>query len=162
MVIDDAKLSGYLGNHLMAAESGVRLFGAAEQTWKGTAFEPVLAGLHRDIVEDRNDLAALIGSLGYTLGTAKTALAWVGGQLSKAGPLNPLRMSKGMAGQFELEALQSAVHGKESLWTSLLALSQFDDRLDPKKLQRLKDRAGTQQDQLAEIMDRTISERFGT
>ncbi|MBG6184910.1 hypothetical protein IWX65_002888 [Arthrobacter sp. CAN_A214] len=161
MPIDDEKLSAYLGDHLLAAESGVRLFESVERTWKDTSYQSVFDELRRDIAADRDDLVALIRRLGYTPGKAKMGLTWVGAQLSKAGPLNPFHTSGGMAGQIELEALQAAVRGKEGLWTSLLALSRSFKRLDPKDLQRLKDRASGQQDQLAGIMDKTILERFG-
>lgn len=161
MDIDDAKLSGYLGDHLLAAQSGVQLFDAAQRTYKGTEFEPVFAGLHQDIAADRDDLAALMQRLGYKPGPTKSVLAWAGSLLSKAGPLNPLHKDEGVAGQLELEGLQAAVHGKESLWSTLLVLSRYDSRLDQSDLQRLKDRAGAQQDLLAGIMDKTIPERFG-
>ncbi|WP_026549509.1 hypothetical protein [Arthrobacter sp. Br18] len=160
MSIDDDRLSGYLGDHLLAAESGVRLFESAKRTWQDTEYRSDFDEIRRDVAADRDDLAALIRRLGYTPGRAKMALAWVGAQVSKAGPLNPLHRSDGRNGQLELEALQSAVHGKESLWTSLLALARNDDRLDPEDLQRLKDRARMQQDRIAGIMDRTIIGRF--
>ena len=87
-------------------------------------------------------------------------MGWVGAQVSKAGPLNLLRRNRGIAGQLELEALQSAVHGKESLWVSLLELSRSDDRIDAADMQRLTERAKTQQDQLAHVMLTTIRKRF--
>lgn len=158
--LDDDKLSGYLGDHLLAAESGVWLFESVKRTWRDTEYRPAFDELWRDVAADRDDLAALIRRLGYVPGKAKMAVAWVGAQLSKAGPLNPFHKSGSMVGQLELEALQSAVHGKESLWTSLLALSSADHRLDPEDLQRPKDRARKQQDQLADIMGKTITGRF--
>jgi len=160
MSIDDDKLSGYLGDHLLAAESGVQLFESAKRTWRDTEYRSEFDEIRRDVAADRDDLAALIKRLGYTPGRAKMTMAWLGAQVSKAGPLNPLHKSGGMGGQLELEALQSAVHGKESLWTSLLALSRDDDRFDTEDLHRLKERARRQQDQLAGIMGKTIAGRF--
>ncbi|MEG9250063.1 hypothetical protein V6S67_18390 [Arthrobacter sp. Soc17.1.1.1] len=161
-MINDDRLSAYLEDHLIAAESGVQLFISAERTWSNTPFKATFSGLRSDIAADREDLVKLVHQLGYSQGPVKAAVKWFGAQVSKAGPLNPLRKNRGIAGQLELEALQSAVHGKENLWVSLLELSRNDDRIRAAEMQRLKDRAKTQQDQLAHIMLTTITGRFSS
>lgn len=159
-MINNDRLSSYLENHLIAAESGVQLFISAEQTWGNTPFKGTFSGLRRDVAADRDDLVTLTRRLGSERGRVKAVVGWVGAQVSKAGPLNLLRRNRGIAGQLELEALQSAVHGKESLWVSLLELSRSDDRIDAADMQRLTERAKTQQDQLAHVMLTTIRKRF--
>lgn len=161
-MINDDRLSAYLEDHLIVAESGVQLFISTERTWSNTPFEATFSGLRSDVAADRDDLVELVRQLGYDRGRVKTAVGWFGAQISKAGPLNLLRRNRGIAGQLELEALQSAIHGKESLWVSLLELSRFDDRISAADVQRLKDRAKTQQDQLAHVMLTTITGRFST
>ncbi|MBG6218991.1 hypothetical protein IWX75_003479 [Arthrobacter sp. CAN_A6] len=64
MPLDDDKLAGYLGDHLLAAESGVRLFESVEHTWKETSYQSVFEELRRDIAADRDDLAGLMQRLG--------------------------------------------------------------------------------------------------
>ncbi|WP_196823439.1 hypothetical protein [Arthrobacter sp. CAN_A6] len=56
-------------------------------------------------------------------------MGWCPAQQSRSA--EPVPQKRWYGGQLELEALQAAVRGKEGLWTSLLALSRSDERLDP-------------------------------
>jgi hypothetical protein len=153
-------LEAYLNDHLAAATAGVRLFDAARATWRGTAHAGTLDDLRQQIAADRQEVAALIGALGLEPHKLKLAVAQVGAQVSKVNPLNPLRSRRAIAGQLELEVLQSAVRGKECLWETLLALAPAEPRLDAGRLRELRDLARRQQERIAAIMTATAPDRF--
>ncbi|MBE0011515.1 hypothetical protein [Arthrobacter sp. AET 35A] len=158
---DSSRLSAYLDDHLVAAASGVKLFSTAQESWRGTKHEQTFASLTHEIAADRKELAQIISSLGYTPSKVKMVIAQVGAQLSKVNPLNLRRSDKGSGAQLELEALQSAVRGKECMWETLDALTESGSTaLDSEQLRRLTDRARKQQEQLAHIMRETAPERF--
>lgn len=119
-----------------------------------------MGDLSRAIAADKHELERLIGRLGFKISPVKSVLAQAGAQMSRLSPLNPARSKNGMGGQLELEGLQSAVRGKESLWDTLLVLSEFDSRLDATELKRLRARAQDQQERLAGIMRETTPGRF--
>ncbi|WP_051427402.1 hypothetical protein [Arthrobacter sp. H20] len=158
---DSSRLSAYLDDHLLAAASGVKLFSTAQISWKGTEHEQTFASLTTEISADRDELAQIISSLGYTPGKVKMVIAQVVAQLSKINPLNLRRSDKGSGAQLELEALQSAVRGKECMWETLHALTEAGSTdLDAEQLQRLIDRARKQQEQLTYVMRESAPERF--
>lgn len=160
---DSSRLSAYLDDHLVAAASGVKLFAAAKDSWKNTAHEQVFVSLVRNVSSDRAELVEIVHSLGYEPGKMKMTVAQIGAQLSKVNPLNLRRSDQGSGAQLELEALQSAVRGKECLWETLLAVAEAGSTsLDPGQLHRLIDRAREQQQKLAQIMRDTAPERFLT
>ncbi|MHA7155832.1 hypothetical protein [Arthrobacter sp. TMN-50] len=160
---DSSRLSAYLDNHLVAAASGVKLFATAKASWAGTGHEQTFASLVKEISADREELVQIISSLGYTPSKVKMVIAQIGAQLSKVNPLNLRRSEKGSGAQLELEALQSAVRGKECMWETLEALTESGSTaLDGAQLRRLAERARTQQEQLAHVMRVTAHERFLT
>ncbi|MHA7276273.1 hypothetical protein [Arthrobacter sp. HLT1-21] len=160
---DSSRLSAYLDDHLVAAASGVKLFATAKGSWEGTEHEQTFASLVKEISADREELAQIVSSLGYTPSKVKMVIAQVGAQLTRINPLNLRRSDKGSGAQLELEALQSAVRGKECMWETLQALTETGSTaLDAEQLRRLTERARTQQQQLAHIMRVTAHERFLT
>jgi hypothetical protein len=158
--LDDDALSAYLDYHMLAAAGGVRLFEAAKHTWAGTGHGQVLAGLEQEIAADESEVKAISASLGYRRSRVKAALGWAASLVARLGPLNPLKVRHAPAGHLELEALQSALRGKECLWRTLLVLAEADRRLDAARLRRLLDSVGRQQDAVAGIMQQTAAERF--
>ena len=155
-------LSAYLDDHLLGAETGVRLFGAARRTWEGSGYEQTFADLESEISGERDELEQLIVTLGYRRSKVKKAMAMVGAAAGKLGPANPLSTGGGTTGQFELESLQSIVRAKECLWRTLLALSAHDHRFNPSRLQEMIEMAGRQQDAVAKVMVETAPARFLT
>lgn len=156
-------LSRYLDDHLLAATGGVRLFQAAQRSWRGTEHEKVFARLFDEISEDREELLRLIRSLGFSPNKAKMAFAQVSAQLGKVNPINPLRSDKGEGAQLELESLQSAIRGKECLWETLLTLARAGIALPPlttSQLESLLVRAQEQQRDVADVMRSTAEDRF--
>ncbi|WP_024476085.1 hypothetical protein [Arthrobacter sp. CAL618] len=158
---DSSRLSAYLDDHLVASASGVKLFSTAQESWRGTKHEQTFASLTKEISGERDELAQIISSLGYTPSKVKMVIAQVGAQLSKINPLNLRRSDKGSGAQLELEALQSIVRGKECMWETLGALTEAGStELDAEQLRHLADRARKQQEQLAHVMRETAPERF--
>ncbi len=158
---DSSRLSAYLDDHLVASASGVKLFSTAQESWRGTKHEQTFASLTKEISGERDELAQIISSLGYTPSKVKMVIAQVGAQLSKLNPLNLRRSDKGGGAQLELEALQSIVRGKECMWETLGALTEAGStELDAEQLRHLADRARKQQEQLAHVMRETAPERF--
>lgn len=155
-------LSAYLDDHLLGAETGVRLFGAARRTWEGSGYEQTFADLESEIAGERDELEQLIVTLGYRRSKVKKAMAMVGAAAGKLGPMNPMSTGGGTTGQFELEGLQSIVRAKECLWRTLLALSAHDHRFNPSRLREMIDMAGRQQDAVAKVMQETAPARFLT
>lgn len=153
-------LAAYLDDHLLGAETGVRLFTAAQRTWEGSPYEQTFADLTEEIAHERDELESLIHALGYTRSKVKAAAAAVGAATGKLGPLNPLSTSGGVTGQLELESLQSLVRMKESLWRTLLVLSATDHRFNTARLQELVEAARRQQEAVASVMERTATQRF--
>ena len=157
-----ASLSAYLDNHLLGAETGVRLFSAARRTWAGSAYEQTFADLEHEISGERDELEQLILTLGYRRSTFKYLLAMAGAAAGRLGPINPLSTGGGTSGQFELETLQSIVRAKECLWRTLLALAAHDHRFNASRLKDMLEMAGRQQDTIARIMEETAPARFLT
>lgn len=155
-------LSAYLDDHLLGAETGVRLFRAARRTWEGTAHEEVFDDLSEEISDERDELESLILALGYRRSRLKKGLAWAGALVGRAGPVNPLSTGGGTTAQLELEALQSLVRAKECLWRTLLVLSTHDHRFHAPRIRELIGQAQKQQDAVARVMEETAPGRFLT
>lgn len=159
---DDDVLSNYLHSHIVAAASGVRLFERAARVWKDSPHGTTLDRLRADVAADKAELESMAHQLGLSLPPSKRALAWTGSQLARVNPMNPLHSRGSVAGQLELEALETAVTGKSLLWETLLLLSADDSRLDPGRLERLRARAQDQLSRVDTILRATVPERFRT
>ncbi|MEH0111373.1 hypothetical protein V6N00_16815 [Tersicoccus sp. MR15.9] len=157
--LDDDQLAPYLVHHLLAAGSGLRLFRAVSRTWASTEHGPAMRRLTADVDADRRDLAALIRRLGYRIPPVRRVIGIASATVARLDPINPLRRRGTQAAQMEIEALESAVDMKESLWDTLLALPA-DAGLDRPALQRLQRRAGDQREQLTAIRRTTAPARF--
>ncbi|MDQ0735279.1 hypothetical protein [Arthrobacter agilis] len=164
--LDLDTLLPYLDVHLVGATNGVRLFKAARVSWAGTPHEEDFERLRQEINEERAFLKRLIRSLGHRPGVVKMAAARAMSVVAELDPLNPMRRRATTGAQLELEALQSLVRGKESLWSTLLALSSAatasagDTVLDRPALERLLEASRRQQDTVARIMRETAPARF--
>lgn len=164
--LDLDTLLPYLDLHLVGATNGVRLFEAARVSWAGSPYEEDFARLRQEISEERAFLKRLIKALGHRPSIPKMAFARVMSVVADLDPLNPLRRRATAGAQLELEALQSLLRGKESLWSTLLALSagasaiRGETVLDAPALQRLLEASKRQQDTVARVMTETAPARF--
>ena len=153
-------LAAYLNDHLVGAETGVRLFRAAGDTWRGSEYESVFTSLAGELSDERDELENLITALGYGRSRFKALAGWAGALVGRMGPLDPLGTGGGATGQLELETLQSLVRQKESMWRTLLVLSGRDRRFNPARLAELLDAAQRQQQEVAHVMEQTAVDRF--
>ncbi|WP_138443878.1 hypothetical protein [Sinomonas susongensis] len=158
--VDNDVLANYLHNHIIAANSGKRLFEEAAKVWDGTPHGPTFERLAREVTEDADELERIAKGLGVELPAHKQATAWIGEQASKLDPLNPTHTAGGHSSQLELEGLISAVTGKSLLWETLLLLADQDVRIEAMTIERLHDRALRQIRDLSEVMRSTAKARF--
>lgn len=157
---NDKLLTGYLQGHIAAADSGAQVFEEARKLWEETPYGERIQALSADVEQDRRELRNLANQLGAELSVVKSAISFIGRKLSHLSPLNPTGDREGLPGQFELEALYSAVSGKECLWQTLQTLSREDARLEATQLQRLKERAVDQKSRITGLIQDTAAARF--
>lgn len=120
---ETTRLAGiYLRDHFAGAVAALALLARAKRRNERTALGAVLAGLERDIGEDRDVLLDVMASLevqpsrlknGLAVAAEKVGRLKLNGRLVRRSPLSTL---------VELEVLETGIFGKRSLWTSLAAL----------------------------------------
>lgn len=157
--LNDDEFAPYLVHHLLAASAGVQLFRAAARTWRDTEHGPDLRRVTEAVDADRRELAALVRRLGYRVPPVRRVVGVVSAVAARIDPINPLRRRGSQATELELEALESAVDAKESLWDTLLSLPPTPG-LDRAALQRLQKRAGEQRERMTAIRRATVAARF--
>ena len=106
----------YLNDHFAGAMLGVELSRRAAAENRGTELGDFLEALHREIVDERQTLRAVMSALGIDASPFKPAGAWL---LEKAGRLKlngQVRGHSPLSPLVELEGLEAGVSGKRSLW----------------------------------------------
>jgi hypothetical protein len=150
----------YLQDHLAGATGGLELARRARGANEDSAYGPPLAKLADDIEADRRSLESIMDDLGFGADRAKNVGFWVAekagrlklnGQLTGYSPLSRL---------IELEGLVTGVNGKRSLWLNLIEVAGDFPELDADRLERLRERAEQQLDQLHELRARAAREAF--
>jgi hypothetical protein len=120
----------------------------------------MLAGLEREIDEDRDSLKSLMSKLGVREDPLKVAAGWaaekagrlkLNGQLTGYSPLSRL---------IELEGLYLGVTGKLSLWKNLEATQ--GERVGGIDIAALRKRAESQRRRLASARRKVAEEAIGT
>jgi hypothetical protein len=141
----------YLNDHLAGATVGVETARRAASENEGRPLGEPLAGLARELEEDRAALKSIMDALGVRADVLKTAAAWAGekagrlklnGQVRGYSPLSPL---------VEIEVLLLGVNGKLSLWRTLQELAPHEPLLAADRLAELEARAVRQRDTLDEL-----------
>jgi uncharacterized protein YukE len=156
------QLSIYLHDHLAASTFGVEL---ARRVWRenqGTSYEEYLAGLAKEIDEDRAALQRIADELRAGRDELKTVAAWTGEKLGRLKLNGRLTGYAPLSRVLELEGLASAVQGKLGLWRSLRELSAEDSRLDRPELDALIERGERQLAALRTLHQRAAREAFRT
>ena len=127
------QLAIYLNDHLAGSTTAVELLRRAVGEYEGTPLGEFLAGLRREILQDRDELKSIMAANGIEQERYKVASAWVAekaarlkfnGAFVRRSPLTPF---------VELETLAIGVHGKELLWRALREVAPDDStarRLD--------------------------------
>jgi hypothetical protein len=112
-------LSIYLNDHLAGATVGVELARRARGSNEGTPLGTWLAGLTREIEEDRETLQRLMEELGVKQDHVKTHAAWVGEKLGRLKLNGRLTGYSPLSRLVELEGLHVGITGKLDMWQSL-------------------------------------------
>ncbi|GAB2766915.1 hypothetical protein [Sinomonas soli] len=158
--LDDDALTKYLHSHLIAGNSGRRLFEEAAKAWEGTFYSSALSRLAREVSEDADELERILQSLGLEPRAHRKAMAWAAEQTAKLDPLNPTHAASGWARQLELESLLTAVAEKSLLWKALLLLADQGLGVDAARLEQLHERALHQLSTLSEVLRSTTASNF--
>jgi hypothetical protein len=133
----------YLNDHLAAATAGRELSKRAAGSNEGTALGTFLERLHREIVEDREELLEVMRALDVGEDRVKTIAARVGERIGRFKPNGNLLSYSPLSRVVELEGLSIGVHAKTSLWRSLQELD--DPRVNGFDFVTLEHRAKRQQ-----------------
>jgi hypothetical protein len=138
------RLDIYLNDHFAGATVGAELSRRAAAENRGTELGNFLEALHREIVDERQTLRAVMSALGIDASPLKPAGAWL---LEKAGRLKlngQVRGHSPLSSLVELEGLEAGVSGKRSLWQVLGRAFPADERLERFHLDALVARAEEQ------------------
>jgi|GEM_PF-232544 hypothetical protein len=144
LVFPMRRLDIYLNDHFAGAMLGVELSRRAAAENRGTELGVFLGALHRQIVDERHTLRAVMSALGIDASPLKPAGAWL---LEKAGRLKlngQVRGHSPLSPLVELEGLEAGVSGKRSLWQVLGRAFPADERLERFHLDALVARADEQ------------------
>ena len=145
------ELNVYLQNHWAAAAGGQDLARRVARSHRRTDVAPVLDAVAAEITEDRRSLRELMERLGLAPGTVAPAAARAAERLGRLKP-NGHRVRRSPASDvLELEALRGAVSAKRAGWDALLVLSEDLARVPSAEVARLRDRADSQLERLAEV-----------
>jgi hypothetical protein len=131
----------YLNDHLAGSSAGLELAEKLRDNNQGTELGDAMAGLHRDIEQDRVSLEELMERLEVARHPVKDAAGWVLERLSRL-RLNPvLTGSAELTRLLETEALSLGIEGKLAMWLALKEAATADRRLAGADFDRLIERA---------------------
>jgi uncharacterized coiled-coil protein SlyX len=139
------ELSIYLNDHLAGSTLGLDLAKRIAEQNEGTELGTFIAGVAREIDEDRDELKRLIDDLQVTEDRVKMTLAWVSEKASRLKLNGQLLGYAQQSRLVELESLSLGIEGKRRLW---VALQQVAERygLSGERLNELEQRAARQRE----------------
>jgi hypothetical protein len=152
----------YLNDHLAGSVVALELLDYLKGERAGTAEASILAGVHADILADRQELEALMGQLGITVSEPRKATGWVVEKLSEI----KLRLDDPGDGALQqLEALETVslgIAGKQALWHALAAAAADAPELSGLDYARLVRRAEAQRQLVETLRLHAAREALGT
>ncbi len=155
-------LATYLNDHLAGSVVALELLERLEREGAGTAEASTLAGVHADILADRQELEGLMGQLGIAVSEPRKATAWLVEKLSEI----KLRLDDPGQGALQrLEALETislGIAGKQALWEALAAAAETVPALGQLDYARLVHRAEAQREVVETLRLRAAREALGT
>jgi ferritin-like metal-binding protein YciE len=143
-------LTIYLNDHLAGATAGSDLAARAAAENEGNEFRDALAGLATEIAQDREELLAIMKSLGRQIDHVKLAVGWTAEKLARFKPNGRVFGYSPLSRLLELEGLQSGIRTKRALWAALDEVSDLYPVLDAQRLRAL----GARADRQLEVVDR--------
>ncbi len=153
-------LAIYLGDHRGGAAGGVELARRVREENRGTDFEPHLAALQAEFMDERDALEDIATRLGVAPARVKTALGVLSVKLGALKPSGRLRRYSPLSRVLELEALMMGVQAKRHLWDALRFTSGAA-AIDSGMLDRLAERAEAQLDTLHRLHREAAPLAFG-
>jgi hypothetical protein len=112
-------LATYLNDHLAGATAGRELARRSAASNRGSDLGRFLAGIAREIDEDRDTLLALMSALQIDTDRIKVLGGWVAEKLARLKPNGRLFSYSPLSRLLELEGLTLGVRGKLALWQAL-------------------------------------------
>jgi hypothetical protein len=141
-------LATYLNDHLAGATAGRELARRSAASNRGSDLGRFLAGLAREIDEDRDALLALMGGLGVGTDRIKVLGGWAVEKLGRLKPNGRLFSYSPLSRLVELEGLALGVRGKLALWQALEIIQAGEPTLAKTDLISLGERAERQLSEL--------------
>jgi hypothetical protein len=153
-----ANLAIYLNDHLAGATLGTDLAKRALSSNEGNAYGDALAGLAREIEEDRDSLLALMDELDVPKDHLKIASAWAAEKVGRLKLNGSFFSYSPLSRLVELEGLSLGVAGKLSMWENLKTATPGG--VSSVDLDELIARAKSQRDRLEDLRTRAAAEAF--
>ena len=159
--MDRKRLGIYLQDHHAGAMSGVELARRARSSNQGTTYGDFLSRLADDIDADRRALEGVMEDLDVGSDRVKDSAAWVTEKLGRLKTNGQLLGYSPLSRLVELEGLGLGVTGKLALWRALRLMADDEPALDAARLERLAERAKSQQEEIEEHRIRAARLAFG-
>jgi hypothetical protein len=155
-------LATYLNDHLAGSVVALELLDHLEKDGAGTAQASTLAGVHAEIVADRQELEAFMAQRGIAVSTPRKATGWLVEKLSEI-KLHLDDAGNGTLRRLEaLETISLGIAGKEALWQALAAAAEDAPELGALDYTLLEQRAKTQRAVVESLRLRAAQEAFGS
>jgi hypothetical protein len=150
----------YLNDHLAGSVMGSRLAKRIARQNEGNEYGTKVAGIAREIEEDKATLHELMDRLGIGERRAQLAMAWVAEKAMRLKPNGRLLRYSPLSRVLELEALTMGITGKLELWRSMEAVEN-GAKVPGFDFTQLAQRAETQRDQVEDLRVRAAREALG-
>ncbi len=158
----NASLATYLNDHLAGAVVALELLDHLEEDGAGTPQASILAGVHADIVADRQELEALMAHLGIAVSAPRKATGWLVEKLSEL-KLHLDDAGDGALRRLEaLETISLGIAGKQALWHALAAAAETAPELAGLDYARLGRLPETQREVVESLRLQAAQEAFGS
>jgi hypothetical protein len=150
----------YLNDHLAGSVMGSRLAKRIARQNEGNEYGTKVAGIAREIEEDKATLHELMDRLGIGEQRARMAMAWVAEKAMRLKPNGRLLRYSPLSRVLELEALTMGITGKLELWRSMEAVEN-GAKVPGFDFTQLAQRAETQRDLVEDLRVRAAREALG-
>src|SRR3954469_6290285 len=138
------QLKIYLHDHLAGSTFGSELARRAAAQNEGSPYGDFLAGLAKEIAEDRATLRSIMRRLGARDDELKNGLAWTAEKLGRLKLNGRVTGYAPLSRVIELEGLMGGVQGKLAMWRALHEVAPDYEELDATELNGLIRRAERQ------------------
>lgn len=152
-------LQTYLQDHEAGARAGLDLIARAADSHSDPEAQTVLSDLLGQVEEERDQIRTFMDAVDATPSLLKQAGTRIGEKAGRLKPNNRLTDRSPLSDLWELEAILLALRGKELGFASLLAMlsAAQDPRIDRAEVERLRDQARRQQEEIGRLHDRAAA-----